>query len=256
MDQVRARTRARGFDSPSQKFSTSLWNQYRSGKVPVIPDLKSRSPQEGDLFQGRDPSKLAKALAAAGAPALSVVTEPRYFGGSPELLWRIAQATSLPILRKDFINNRTQLQESVDLGASAVLLIAAMLEKEQLFQLIEDALMLSLEPLVETHNESEIMAINNELNNNQLKLTIIGINNRNIVDLEMDDGSVSNTERLVSLVCPGALVVSESSISSSTDVQRALAAGAHAVLVGTAILQAEDPIEMYRCLSDIGIKRR
>ncbi|GAB6174374.1 indole-3-glycerol phosphate synthase TrpC [Paradesulfitobacterium aromaticivorans] len=231
-----------------KKFSTALWNQYHSGKIPVIPDIKSRSPQEGDLLQGRDPVKFAQALEAAGAPALSVVTEPRYFEGSPELLQRIALATSLPVLRKDFINSRVQLQESVDLGASAVLLIASMLEKKRLFQLIEDALMLGLEPLVETHNESEIISTN------ELKLNIIGINNRNIVELEMDDGSVNNTEKLASLVRPEVLVVSESSISSSADVQRALAAGAHAVLVGTAILQAKDPVEMYRSLSKTGMK--
>ncbi|MDD2421325.1 MAG: indole-3-glycerol-phosphate synthase [Heliobacteriaceae bacterium] len=233
-----------------KKYSTALWNQYHSGKIPVIPDIKSRSPGEGDLLQGRDPVKLAKALAAAGAPVLSVVTEPRYFGGSPELLRRIVQATSLLILRKDFINKREQLQESVELGASAVLLIASMLGRKKLFKLIEDALMLGLEPLVETHNEAEILSVN------ELNLTMIGINNRNIVELEMDDGSVSNTERLAGLIGAEVLAVSESSISSSTDVQRAIAAGAHAVLVGTAILQAKDPVVMYRGLSEAGIKSR
>lgn len=227
-----------------------MWKQYHSGITPVIPDIKSRSPQEGDLLQGRDPVEYAKALAAAGAPALSVVTEPKNFGGSPEMLQRIVRATALPVLRKDFINSRVQLQESVELGASAVLLIAAMLEKEQLFQLIEDAVLLGLEPLVETHNEAEIISTK------ELKLTILGINNRNIVELERDDGSVSNTERLASLVRPEVLVVSESSIASSVDVQRALAAGAHAVLVGTAILQAKDAVEMYRWLSTAGMNSR
>lgn len=231
-----------------KKYSTALWNHYHSGKIPVIPDIKSMSPQEGDLLQGRDPVQFAQALEAAGAPALSVVTEPNYFGGSPELLRRIVQATSLPVLRKDFINNRSQLLESVDLGASAVLLIASMLEKGQLFKLIEDALMLGLEPLVETHNEGEIISVN------ELNLTMIGINNRNIVQLEMDNGSVSTTEKLAGLIGPEVLVISESSISSPADVQRALAAGAHAVLVGTAILQARDHSEMYRILSAAGMK--
>ncbi len=225
------------------KYSTTLWNRYYSGKIPVIPDIKSRSPQEGDLLCGRDPVKLAQALAAAGAPVLSVVTEPKHFGGTPELLQRIAQATALPVLRKDFINSRAQLQESVELGASAVLLIASMLAKEQLFGLVEDAVRLGLEPLVETHNEAEVMAAN------ELKLPIIGINNRNIVQLELDDGSVGTTERLAGLVRPGVLVVSESSIANAADVLRAKAAGAHAVLVGTAILRAKDAAAMYCNLS-------
>jgi len=226
------------------KFSTALWNKYHSGKIPVIPDIKSRSPQEGDLFQGRDPVEIAKALAAAGAPVLSVVTEQKYFAGSPELLFKIAQATSLPILRKDFINNREQLEESVNLGASAVLLIVSMLEKRQLINLIEDALRLGLEPLVETHSKAEILAVN------ELKLTMLGINNRNIVELEMDNGSVSTTEGLASFAGREVLIISESSISSPSDVQRAKNAGAHAVLVGTAILQAKDIVKMYHTLSE------
>jgi len=231
-----------------KKYSAALWNQYHSGNIPVIPDIKCRSPQEGDLLQGRDPVKLAQTLAEAGASVLSVVTEPKYFGGSPKLLQQIVKATSLPILCKDFINKREQLHETLDSGASAILLIASMLEKKRLFKLIDDALMLGLEPLVEIHNEAEIVSIN------ELNLTMIGINNRNIVELEMDDGSVSNTEKLASLISPKTLVISESSISSSADVQRATAAGAHAVLVGTAILQAQDPAEMYRSLCEAGKK--
>ncbi len=240
--------RVEDINSPGLKFSAALRNQHRSGKIPVIPDIKCMSPQEGDLLLGRDPIKFAKALTAAGAPAISVVTEPKYFGGSPELLLLVAQATALPVLRKDFINTRAQLQESVELGASAVLLIASMLEKEQLFRLFEDALALGLEPLVETHNESEIYSAN------ELNMTLIGINNRNIMELEMDDGSVSTTEKLAGLVRPNVLVVSESSITGPADVLQAIAAGAHAVLVGTAILRAKDPVEMYHNLSEPGVQ--
>jgi indole-3-glycerol phosphate synthase len=232
----------------NQNFSRALWDQYRFGKMPVIPDIKIRSPREGDLLRGRDPAEIVEILVAAGTPVVSVVTEPSYFGGSPDLLRRIVQAASLPVLRKDFIQKREQLQESADLGASAVLLIASMLEQEQLFRLVEAALALGLEPLVETHDQAEINFANG------LNLTMMGINNRNIVELEMDNGSVSTTEKLAGLIGPGVLVVSESSISSPSDVQRALAAGAHAVLTGTAILQARDPGEMYRSLGAVGVK--
>lgn len=164
------------------------------------------------------------------------------------MLQQIVQATALPILRKDFIKSRDQLRESVDMGASAVLLIASMLETKQLFKLVEDALTLGLEALVETHNQAEIISIKD------LKLNMIGINNRNIAELEMDDGSVSTTEKLAGLIDPEVLVISESSISSPADVQRAITAGAHAVLVGTAILRAPDAAKMYRSLSQAGMK--
>lgn len=221
------------------KCTTALWNQYHCGKIPVIPDIKCKSPGEGDLLLGRDPVVIAKSLAAAGAPVISVVTEAEHYGGSAELLRRIVQAISIPILRKDFIFDREQLLESVDIGASSVLLIASLLEKEQLLKLFEEALVLGLEPLVETHNEAEIVAVN------ELKLGFLGINNRNIVEWETDDGDVNTTEKLAGLVRPDVFILSESSINSPEDVLRAIAAGAHGVLVGTAILQARDPAEMY-----------
>ncbi len=209
----------------------------------MIPDIKARSPQEGDLLQGRDPVKLAKALAAAGAQVLSVVTEKEHFGGSLQMLHEIVQAVSQPVLRKDFINSRQQLRETADTGARAVLLIASMLAKEQLYELIEYAHILGLEPLVETHNEEEIRSLN------ELDLSILGINNRNIVEMETDDGSVKTTEELAGLAKSGTLLISESAIASPQDVKRAAQAGAHAVLVGTAILQARVPAQMYQDLN-------
>ena len=225
------------------RCSAALWKQYETGKIPVIPDIKCKSPAEGDLLHGRDPVVLAKSLAVAGTPVLSVVTEAEHFGGSPQLLRQIAKAVPIPVLRKDFITTREQLLESVDSGASGILLIASLLKKEQLYKLFEEALSLGLEPLVETHNEAEIIAAN------ELKLTLLGINNRNIIELEIDDGNVTTTEKLAASVRPGVLVVSESSIASARDVLRATAAGAHAVLVGTAILKAKDPVKMYHELS-------
>lgn len=158
---------------------------------------------------------------------------------------RVVQSVTVPVLRKDFITTVDQVQESAEIGAAAVLLIAAMLEKSVLFELFEKALSLGLEPLVETHNEAEIRIAN------ELKPTFLGINNRNILELERDGGDVSRTEYLAALAQPEALIVSESSISSPDDVRRAVAAGVHAVLVGTAILRAGDPAAMYRKLSEL-----
>lgn len=228
------------------RCSSALWNKYRSGKIPVITDIKCKSPAEGDLLMGRDPVEIAKRLDVAGAPVISVVTESEHFGGSPELLYKIVQAVSVPVLRKDFVNSREQLMETAEIGASGILLIASMLEKGQLVKLVEESLALGLEPLVETHNGTEIIEVSD------LKLTFLGINNRNIIELETDSGNVNTTEKLAGLVPKGALLVSESSITSKEDVSRAIAAGAHAVLVGTAILRAEDPVEMFNNLSEAG----
>lgn len=228
------------------KCTTALWTRHRLGKIPVIPDIKCKSPEEGDLLMGRDPVTIAKSLAAVGAPVLSVVTEAEHFGGSPELLRQIALSTELPILRKDFITTREQLQESAEIGASGVLLIAAQLGRDQLRELVDQARALGLEPLVETHTEAEIMVAN------ELRVTFLGINNRNIMEWEMDDGNVNTTEKLAGLVCPGALLLSESSIASPDDVLRATAAGAQAVLVGTAILRAQNPPAFYQLLSEAG----
>lgn len=231
--------------SSSMKCTSALWQQHRSGRFPVIPDIKCKSPGGGDLLRGRDPVGLAGLLAAAGAPVISVVTEADHFGGSPDLLRQIAVATGKPILRKDFINKREQLEESAAIGAGGVLLIASMLEERLLLQLVEESYKLGLEPLVETHNEAEILAVKD------FPVTFLGINNRNILQWELDDGNINTTESLVGLVKPGALLISESSISSREDVTRAKKAGAHGVLVGTAILKAQDPVLKYQelCIS-------
>lgn len=222
--------------------TSALWQEYQLGRMPVIPDIKRKSPGEGDLTFGRNPVETAKQLEQAGATVISVVTEAEHYGGSLALLQEISQAVSIPVLRKDFIKTKEQLQESAEYGASGVLLISSILEKEQLCQLIEEAYELGLEPLVETHNEAEILAVRD------LNLSFIGINNRNIIQWEMDDGNVNTTETLADLVPPGAFLLSESSISSADDVIRAAKAGAHGVLVGTAIHRAADPAALYKQL--------
>lgn len=225
------------------KYTDALWQYYHQGRIPVIPDIKLQSPGEGDLLLGRDPIELTKALAKGGAPAFSVVTEREHFGGSLDLLADIAQGVSVPVLRKDFITTKGQLRETKEAGAHAVLLIAAMLSTADLLGLFNEALELGLEPLIETHRPEEIrQAI-------QLDLTFLGINNRNIIELELDDGDVSNTEKLASLVPADVFLLSESAIMTPQDVGRAIHGGAHGVLVGTAILQAKDPVDMLHRLS-------
>lgn len=227
------------------KCTKALWKIYREGTMPVIPDIKCKSPGEGDLIRGRDPAVLAAAFEAAGAPVISVVTEAAHFGGSPELLRNITGRVKVPVIRKDFITDTDMLKESAEYGASGVLLISSMLEKKQLMQLTEQACLLGLEPLVETHSIEEISFAD------QLGLTFIGINNRDIGIFETDNGNVGVTEQLAADVRSGALILSESAISCRDDIIMAAKAGAHAVLVGTAILRADNAADMYKALSGV-----
>ena len=226
-----------------QRFSDRLKRHQAAGLVPVILDIKCRSPKEGDLLRGRDPVQVARSLAAAGAPALSVVTEPAHFGGSLALLKAIAEATGQPVLRKDFIRDPAAVLETARAGAAAILLISSMLDRPLLTQLYRQALELGLEPFVETHTADELAFATS------LKASLTGINNRDIRQLEKDGGTVQATAELAGLKPPGTVLVSESAIATPSDVRRAIANGADAVLVGTALWQAEDMMLLYRQLS-------
>ena len=224
-------------------FIQALKKRQAAGCMPVIADIKRRSPKEGELLSGRNPADVAKALVAAGAPALSVVTEEKSFGGSADMLRSICKSVNVPILRKDFIRSEDEIAATVDMGASAVLLIVAMLEEETLRRLYEKALSCGLTPLVETHSAKEIAWANT------LGAALIGINNRDILALEKDRGEVSTTESLIKLVRGDAFIISESGIAAPEDVMRAGRAGANAVLVGTALLTAKDITQRYKDLS-------
>ena len=136
---------------PYGMFADIIMKKSEDSGIAVIPDIKCKSPAEGDLIPEADAAGLAAELVKAGAPVISVVTEKNHYGGSAKLLERIALSSAVPVLRKDFIKCREQLAESIDMGASAVLLIASMLDRDKLYRLTEDALELGLEPLVEVH---------------------------------------------------------------------------------------------------------
>ena len=232
-------------EATGEACTKALWRRYEEGYLPVIPDIKLRSPGEGELMRGRDPVGYAKTLEAAGAPVISVVTEEAHYGGSVKLLEDILRAVTVPVLRKDFIRDVEQLKESARLGVSAVLLIASILEEEQLKDLLNEAIRLGLEPLVEIHNQAELtMAA-------QLPITFLGINNRNILLWETDSGNVEITEAIaqrakLNPLAKRPFLLSESSILSPEEALRAAKAGAHGVLIGTALLKAEDPVLRYR----------
>jgi indole-3-glycerol phosphate synthase len=224
------------------QFSAAIAAENARDLVAVIPDIKCVSPKTGDLLQGRDPVETAQTLVSGGASVLSVVTERERFGGSAELLGAIVRAVHAPVLRKDFITREDQLLETAALGAAAVLLICAITDEKNLKTLYEKSLSLELEPLVEVHTAQEMKFAN------QLGARLIGINNRDIVSLEKDNGGPDRTVALAPGAPSGALLISESGILSPEDAKLAAASGANAILVGTALWQARDMHAMYQAL--------
>lgn len=182
-------------------------------------------------------------MVAAGAPVLSVVTEFERFGGSIPLFESIRNAAKVPLLRKDFITTEDEIKRSVDIGASAVLLICANLSESLLQTLYEAALKHGIEPFVEAHLLSEI-AVANKLN-----AALIGVNNRDITSFEVDGGGVAHSINLLQKVNKNAVKVSESGIFTRENVLSVRAAGADAALVGTAIWQSRDVAEGYKTLN-------
>lgn len=225
------------------KFSEALIKRKQAGFIPVIPDIKCISPKEGDLLRGRDPVKVARLLGKAGAPALSVVTEKENFGGSTELLKMVAKETGLPILRKDFIKRVDDLKITKDCGAEAILLICSMLPFPLLMNLYEESIKIGLEPLVEARTKEELALAG------KMGAKLVGINNRNILKLEKDNGTISETQLLAPYAPKDALLISESSIHTPAEAQAAFQAGADAVLIGTAIWQAENLQRFFMELS-------
>ncbi len=197
----------------------------------VIAEIKRRSPSRGELRPDFDPVACAKACADAGAAALSVLTDERYFGGRLEFLQAARGTVSLPLLRKDFIVDSYQVDEARVGGADAVLLITSVLSPSALGALRERAGSLGLDALVEVHDEGELkIALD-------VGADLIGINNRDLRTFEVDLGV---TEKLAAAIPEGVVVVAESGIFSPGDLERLEGAGAQAFLVGEALMREND----------------
>ena len=221
------KNRAGSLPKESFRFSRALQKPGLS----FICECKKASPSKGLIAPDFPYLQIAKQYEAAGADCISVLTEPRWFLGSDAYLREIASSVSVPCLRKDFTVDEYMIYEARLLGASAVLLICAILCKSQLREYLQAADSLGLDALVEAHDENEIdMAL-------QAGARIIGVNNRNLKDFSVDTG---NSRRLRSLVPADILFVAESGISGSEDVRQAAASGVDAVLAGEALMRAED----------------
>jgi indole-3-glycerol phosphate synthase len=198
----------------------------------VIAEVKRRSPSKGDLADIPDPAELARAYAAGGAAAISVLTEQRRFGGSLDDLRAVRAAVDVPILRKDFIVTTYQLVEARAAGADLALLIVAALPGDELRRLHDEAVGLGLTVLVEVHDEPETeRAV-------ELGAELVGVNARNLKTLAIHEDTFG---RLAPLVPDDRVKVAESGIFSATDVKRFVAEGARAVLVGEALVRDGDP---------------
>ncbi len=203
----------------------------------VVAELKRSSPSAGPLRPGLDPLQLAPALARSGAAALSVLTEPAQFRGSLDDLHLVRSASTVPVLRKDFLVGPEQVLEARAAGADAVLLIVRALELETLRSCLQTAHDLGMDALVEVHDQMEMRIAAS------VGADLVGINNRDLDRLTVD---LRTTEELAPLTPPGAILISESGISSPADVSRLIACGADAVLVGEALMRAPDPAARLR----------
>lgn len=204
---------------------------YGTNVLSVIAEVKKASPSAGTIEPNFDPVAIAKSYADAGADALSVLTDEKYFQGNLAYLQQIRDAVDLPLLRKDFIIHEAQIYEAVIAGADAILLIVGALEQDQLIHLLDIADSCQLDVLVEVHDLEEMeRALETEA-------TIIGVNNRNLRTFEVD---LATTESLSEEVGPTHILVSESGIFSGEDTTKIQSWGADAILVGEALMRAEN----------------
>jgi indole-3-glycerol phosphate synthase len=215
---------------------------FRSPGSSVIAEVKRRSPSKGDLAEIADPAVLARRYAAGGAAAISVLTEERRFGGSLDDLRAVRAAVDVPLLRKDFVVDAYQVLEARAAGADLVLLIVAALDDDLLRGLHDRARELGMTVLVEVHDEPETARAV------ELGVELVGVNARNLKTLDVDPDTFG---RLAPLVPDDRLLVAESGISSPVDVKRYVAEGAHAVLVGEALVKDGDPESAVRAMTGI-----
>jgi indole-3-glycerol phosphate synthase len=205
----------------------------------VIAEIKRRSPSKGLLRRAFDPTRLARMFEKAGASALSVLTDQKYFGGSALVLRQVKHVTRLPVLRKDFVIDEYQIWESRLLGADAVLLIAGILSREKLRDFSALSRRLGLETLVEVHGLTDLKKIL------PLKPRLIGINNRDLRTFRVD---LRATAKLSRHLPRGTFLVSESGIQNRKDLLYLRRFGVRSVLVGETLMKHRNPAQALKSL--------
>ena len=227
------------FDILKKKFVKSKLTRYqifkkaitKSGKINLIAEIKKASPSKGLICQDFDILKIAKIYVENGAAAISILTEEKFFLGKPPYTTQVRDSFSIPLLTKDFIIDEGQIYEANLCGASAVLLIVAILTDKELKNLIQVAHDLDLDCLIEVHGERELArAVKAGAN-------IIGVNNRDLRSFEVD---LKVSERLIPQIPKQSAIVAESGIKSYEEVKHLKDLGVHAVLIGETFLKAPD----------------
>jgi indole-3-glycerol phosphate synthase len=224
---------------PVRPFGETIMACADEGRHGLIAEIKKASPSKGLIRSDFDPASLALSYAAGGAACLSVLTDGPSFQGDPHHLIEAREACALPVLRKDFMLDTYQIPQSRALGADCILIIMAAVDDFLAMELAGAANAWDMDVLAEVHNEDELdRALS-------LPTSLIGINNR---DLKTFETSLAVTERLMPLLPPGRMTVSESGISTHSDIVRLTGAGAHAFLVGESLMRQADVKSATRAL--------
>ena len=215
----------------------SLYDALFGDEISFICEAKKASPSKGIIAEHFPYLEIAKDYEAAGAAAISCLTEPFWFKGSDKYLQEIASEVNIPVLRKDFTVDEYMIYEAKALGASAVLLICSILSENQLSDYIDLTHELGMCALVEAHDEAEIASAV------KIGARIIGVNNRNLKNFSVD---IDNSARLRSLVPKDRIFVSESGIKTAEDVENLRKIGANAALIGETLMRAPDKAAKLR----------
>lgn len=233
LTEIKARLR----DVESVRNFSKAIAEPKGKSLNLIAEIKKRSPLKGTLIEELKVTTLSKRYEEGGAAAISVITEKKFFEGSPEYISLAKGASNLPVLRKDFLIDEYHIYEARYLGADALLLIAAILEPSVLSDFIALTSELGMSSLVEVHSEKELeKALKAEAN-------VIGINNRNLRTFKVD---LNTTFRIMKEIPDGKIVVSESGIYSRDDITRLADAGVHAALVGEAIITSGNVVKKIK----------
>ncbi len=209
-------------------FKKAFDKNLKKGKIPVISEIKKKSPSQGNFYKNFKPIKIAKNYQKNGATCLSVLTDKKYFDGSLNHLKAIRKITKLPILRKDFIIDNYQIIESKYSGVDCILLIMAALDKNHAKELEATATEYGLNVLLEVHNEKELdQALD-------LKSSLIGINNRNLKTLKVN---INNTKKIIQKIPKKKYVISESGIKTVEDMINLWSYGIKGFLIGETLLK-------------------
>ena len=223
--------------SLKRDFKGALINKISKNKPAVIAEIKRASPSLGELNMNIIPAKVAADFEAMGAACLSVLTDAKYFKGSGAILEMAKKGCGLPVLRKDFIIDEYQIDESVTMGADCILLIVSALDKTLLKNLYDAAKVRDLDVIVEVHDYGELESAL------EIECDIIGINNRNLHTFDVD---LNTSVELVKYIKDDQLIIAESGIHNFEDVKKMNECGINTFLVGESLMTSKDPINKFK----------